>query len=175
MAGEKIKIRQSYVSLLLGLAVVVVVVILLVSFIRGKKGLFPASKEPVLEQVQKTAETPQIYTVVEGDTLGSIAEKIYQSRDRWADIARFNSLANPDLLFIGAKLKLPKIEPENPQISSTQSTITQESYTVKTGDYLWDIAVRSYGDGFRWEDIAKENNLGNPDVVEVGTVLKIPR
>lgn len=48
-------------------------------------------------------------------------------------------------------------------------------YKVKEGEYLYDIAVRAYGDGDRWQDIVKANNFPNPDYVAPGTVITIPR
>lgn len=54
-------------------------------------------------------------------------------------------------------------------------TITGDSYTVVKGDWLSKIAGRSYGDIMQYEKIAKANNISNPNVIEVGMVLKIPR
>jgi len=48
------------------------------------------------------------------------------------------------------------------------------TYTVVRGDSLWNIAVSAYGDGFRWVDIAKANNLANPRIIHAGNVLVIP-
>ncbi len=64
--------------------------------------------------------------------------------------------------------------PSSPQPAQS-SAITQATYTVLEGDHLWEIAVRAYGDGFRWSDIAKANNLSSPDAITVGMVLTIPR
>lgn len=54
-------------------------------------------------------------------------------------------------------------------------TITGTSYTVVKGDWLSKIAGRAYGDIMQYQKIAKANNISNPDIIEVGTVLKIPR
>lgn len=54
-------------------------------------------------------------------------------------------------------------------------TITGSSYTVNKGDWLSTIAGRAYGDIMQYQKIAKANNISNPDVIEVGMVLKIPR
>lgn len=54
-------------------------------------------------------------------------------------------------------------------------TITSDSYTVQSGDWLSKIAGRAYGDVMKYDAIAKANNISNPDNIEVGTVLKIPR
>lgn len=54
-------------------------------------------------------------------------------------------------------------------------TISGSSYTVTKGDWLSTIAGRAYGDIMQYEKIAKANNISNPNIIEVGTVLKIPR
>jgi nucleoid-associated protein YgaU len=54
-------------------------------------------------------------------------------------------------------------------------TITGDSYTVQAGDWLSKISGRAYGDITKYDAIAKANNIQNPDNIEVGTVLKIPR
>lgn len=62
-----------------------------------------------------------------------------------------------------------------PSVRSEESSIAGSSYTVLHGDTLWDIAVRAYGDGYRWTDIAKANNLANPDLIFSGNVFTLPR
>lgn len=53
--------------------------------------------------------------------------------------------------------------------------ITGDTYTVKPGDWLSTIAGRAYGDIYAYDKIAKENNITDPNVIEVGTVLKLPK
>ncbi|MCC5828201.1 MAG: LysM peptidoglycan-binding domain-containing protein [Phycisphaeraceae bacterium] len=48
------------------------------------------------------------------------------------------------------------------------------THTVQRGDTLWSIAVRHYGDGQRWRDIASANNITNPQSLRVGQVLQLP-
>lgn len=48
------------------------------------------------------------------------------------------------------------------------------TYTVKSGDTLWAIAVRLLGSGSRYPEIAKLNGISNPNLIRVGTVLKVP-
>lgn len=47
-------------------------------------------------------------------------------------------------------------------------------YTVVRGDTLWSIAKRYYGNGSRYPEIAKANNIKNPDIIHVGQKLLIP-
>ena len=48
------------------------------------------------------------------------------------------------------------------------------TYEVKSGDTLWDIANRFYGNPFRYHLIADANDIANPDVIDVGQHLTIP-
>ena len=66
-----------------------------------------------------------------------------------------------------------KITNNNNQIST--SPITSEEYTVQKGDNLWKIAIRAYGDGYKWIEIAKINKLINPNLIHPGNVFVIPR
>lgn len=47
-------------------------------------------------------------------------------------------------------------------------------YTVVSGDTLWGIAVRFYGDGNQWRRIATTNGITDPRALRVGAVLTIP-
>ncbi len=47
-------------------------------------------------------------------------------------------------------------------------------YTVVRGDTLWGIAKKFYGNGSRYPEIAKANNISNPDIIHTGQKLLIP-
>lgn len=60
-------------------------------------------------------------------------------------------------------------EEENP-------TVKKDSYTVKKGDCLWDIAEEHLGDGMLWSGLYEQNKdvIGdNPDFLYVGITLKL--
>ncbi|OBH44066.1 LysM peptidoglycan-binding domain-containing protein [Mycobacterium mantenii] len=48
------------------------------------------------------------------------------------------------------------------------------TYTVVSGDTLWAIAERFYGDGNRYQAIADASGIPNPDLIQPGQVLTIP-
>lgn len=47
-------------------------------------------------------------------------------------------------------------------------------HTVVKGDTLWAIAKKYYGDGNRYPEIARANNIANPNIISVGQKLLIP-
>jgi len=48
------------------------------------------------------------------------------------------------------------------------------TYTVVSGDTLWAIAERFYGDGNKYQAIADASGIPNPDLIYPGQVLTIP-
>ena len=56
-----------------------------------------------------TQAPPKEYTVTHGDTLWKIAEREYGTGYAWTKIAQTNKLANPNLIFSGNVLNLPRI------------------------------------------------------------------
>lgn len=71
---------------------------------------------------------------------------------------------------------IKKPEKEVP-VSITEETITEmpTTHRVEKGEHLWAIAEKYYHSGYNWVDIAHENNLTNPDLLEVGQELVIPQ
>lgn len=60
-------------------------------------------------------------------------------------------------------------------ISTQQVTVKGERYTVQPGDSISSIALKVYGDLNAWPRIAQANKITNPENIEVGMVLTIPR
>lgn len=50
----------------------------------------------------------------------------------------------------------------------------EKTYTVKKGDTLWNIAKKELGDGTRYKEIAKLNNIANPNKIYPGQVFRLP-
>ena len=155
--------------MILGAIVIVVVGVLVVNYFKDRGSTIPGLSE---ENVGKT------HTVVAGETLWSIAEKNYGSGFNWVDISNANNLDNPGAIEAGQKLTIPDVTPElatTTTKASETNTISGATYEVVRGDNLWKIAVRAYGDGYRWIEIARENNLANPDLIHTGNILVLPR
>lgn len=76
-----------------------------------------------------------------------------------------------------AATQIAKTEDQEEKVSTPEKGIEANAggtYIVQRGDNLWNIAVAAYGDGYRWVDIAKANNLVNPSIIHAGNVLTIP-
>ena len=60
----------------------------------------------------------------------------------------------------------------NPQVSTAnlESSNKPGYYTVKPGDTIYHISLDN---GQNWKDLARWNNLENPNMIEVGKVLRV--
>ncbi|HUE77011.1 MAG TPA: LysM peptidoglycan-binding domain-containing protein [Longimicrobiales bacterium] len=58
-----------------------------------------------------------------------------------------------------------------------QAESRDETYTVRSGDTLWAISERFYGDGNQWNRIyeANRSTIKDPDLIQPGWELNIPR
>jgi LysM repeat protein len=118
-----------------------------------------------------TPEGPFVYTVVQGDTLFSIAEKF--KVDLFAVIA-INNLDPAQPIDIGDQLTIPGPNTELPTdtpipLSMRRGTIIE--YIVKPGETLAIIAEKFNS---TIDDIVKENKLDNPNTIQAGDKLNIP-
>ncbi len=180
------KAGKSHTNLVLGLVIVAILIVLGVFFIKNKGNITQTSSISTedLSQAEQNTKNAQLsfYIVKQGDSLWTISENIYKSGYNWIDIAKANKLENPELIYAGTKLEIPQAQPKATETSaektfeqSANSSITGDTYTVAKGDNLWEIAVRAYGDGYRWVDIARKNNLINPNLIHSGNIFVIPR
>lgn len=136
---------------------------------------------PTKAVAQAPTQAGKTYSVQEGESLWSIAEKTYKDGYKWVEIAKANNLANPNAIEKEQKLQLPQIDTKAVAQDTGKNTEMNapnnlpKTYTVMKGDDLWDIAVKMYNDGYKWTEIAKANKLTNPNTIHSGNVLTIPR
>lgn len=83
------------------------------------------------------------------------------------------------LIFNYLSKSKPSLGPaQQTQTQATQNVSpnqVQTKYTVKEGDTLYAIADKYYKDGNKYPEIAKANNLTNPNLIEAGQVFEIPQ
>ena len=198
---KTIKLNESMLSMVFGVVTVLLIGILVLHMYNANnnKPVITQEAEQTAAPAEKVGEVavetkedgkqyptslPDTVKVEKGDNLWMIAQKQYGSGYNWVDIAKENGLKNPGMIKAGQELKLPKsavkvvapVAAVKPH-SAPVKTIEGDSYTVVKGDYLWSIALRAYGDGFKWVEIAKSNNidLNKASYIEIGQVLKLPR
>lgn len=180
MANE-LHLQESYKSLLLGIAVVLLVTVLLFGYLKNRTPQSPPpAPKMVSTKIVQRRDVMGVYTVQAGDDLKSITLKYYNTSDPYMLVAKDNGLQNPDQIDEGKKLTIPKIAKTvylAPSLAKPLRTeaINDPSYTVQDGDVLWDIAVRTYGDGYKWQDILKANNLPSTEAIFPGMILQLPR
>ena len=70
----------------------------------------------------------------------------------------------------------PPVAPAAPPVAPAAPPVApaQRIYTVVSGDTLWAIAERFYGDGSQYPKIASANGIANPDLIIAGQELTIP-
>lgn len=131
------------------------------------------SKETVVAQ-DGTEITAVVYTVEDGDTLWSIAQKFYGSGEYWSKIFSDNAdiISNPDVIYVGWQLKLYLAENDSPAAALGGGTY----HTVGTGDSLWKISQEYYGVGRYWDEIylANKEIIADPDHIYKGQIILIP-
>ena len=164
------------------ITVVVIAVIIVVAFFTfGNQDSGEVSEESAEQTQEEISEEdkakeeeeaeknkfPKVYTVKKGDHLWNISTRFYNDGFKWTVVAAENNLNNPDIIIPGQKLTLPKVG-------------LTKTYTVVSGDTLWDISHNLYGTGFQWEKIKAANpgkigilKNGNPLILP-GQILKIP-
>ena len=103
------------------------------------------------------APAADTYTVRAGDTLWAIAK---QYGTTVGALASLNHIANPNLIYPGQVLSLPR-----------GAAPAERTYTVRWGDTLWAVA-RRYGTTVG--ALAGLNHIANPNLIYPGQVLRLP-
>ena len=56
----------------------------------------------------------------------------------------------------------------------TDNTVMPSTYTVVSGDCLYNIALKQYGNASRWPEIASLNGIPSPYIIHPGQILNLP-
>lgn len=194
---SEVQSNQSRVSLILGGLIVLVVGVLIFNYFNknsDKSEITPNAEQTEIKEDVSPEKLPGKYTVKEGDTLFTIAQKYYQDGYKFTEIVKANSLTSADVITVGQIIEIPKLAITSTPTSTPAQTpapttdaavdaivsygtpITGETYTVVEGDWLSTISARAYnGDVMAYSKIATANNIANPDLIEPGMILTIPR
>ena len=180
---KRLNSPDAVLSLVLGFAVILVVGLTVVNAIRS------FLQKPPTNQTNTEASAsaglpvplPTTHTVKQDESLWTIAEYYYKSGYNWVDIDTANALVDENYIVPEQKLVIPDVKPRlidqdvgdvTPVAASTIKP-KHTSYTVASGDNLWDISIKEYDTGYKWPDVAKVNSIPNPDLIYPGTILQL--
>ncbi|MDX6041227.1 TIGR02594 family protein [Scandinavium lactucae] len=107
---------------------------------------------------EKSAQKPIEYIVMSGDSLSKIADRYKTSAD---EIAKNNNIKDVSKIFPGQHLTIYGVNTNGPSI-----------YIVAPGDTLAKIAEKN---GANVEDIARQNNISDPNKIYPGQSISIDK
>jgi nucleoid-associated protein YgaU len=130
------------------------------------------------------------YSVREGDSMWTIADRWLGDPSRWGRIADANPTIDPERLRVGQRVRIPTETRAAGPVLNAPARLTAADrpstaagsgqatyYTVRSGDTLSRIAQLKYSDAAKWRAIydANQGAIGfDPDRLEVGMRLRIP-
>ena len=123
------------------------------------------------------------YTVKKGDTLGKIAERYYGNAAYYVQLAQYNHIEDPTLIFPNQVIIIPRDFSVVYDFDANEATVADEhnyendtAYTVQWGDSLDIIVLCMYGRNDRCivDRVATYNGLSDPNKIVVGDVLYFP-
>jgi nucleoid-associated protein YgaU len=82
--------------------------------------------------------------------------------------------AAPDVVPVAEETPAPEPAPEPEAAPEPPPPPAPRTYTVVSGDTLWAISERFYGDGSKYQVIADASGVANPDLIHPGQELTIP-
>lgn len=129
---NEVNSNQSRISLVLGALILIVAAFLLFNyFSKAKPEIGPAQQTPAqMTEDVLPEQLPGKYTVKNGDTLFTIAEKYYQDGFKYTEIQKVNNLTDPNTVEVGQVLEIPKLETAMAEASPTATPTTTPTPTI---------------------------------------------
>lgn len=126
--SNQVESNQSRLTMVLGGLIILVVVILLFNYFnRSKPSVGPSQQTEQTQEDVSPQNLPGKYTIKEGDTLFTIAEKYYNNGYKYTEIARVNNLSDPNIIETGQQLEIPKLSDQNLSAASTPNPQEMQS------------------------------------------------
>ncbi|MBJ6360721.1 LysM peptidoglycan-binding domain-containing protein [Paenibacillus sp. GCM10012307] len=130
---------------------------------------------------KNNVKLPTTYVIEKGDTLSTISEKFYNSKEHVALIAEANNIVFINDMQVGDKITIPALssgkgssngkKPDKPDYSKVTLPAT---YLVQAGDTLSSISLQFYKSKSHADLLAKENGLNPNEGLKAGSHLTIP-
>jgi TP901 family phage tail tape measure protein len=111
--------------------------------------------------------------------MSSTMDQLDALKNKWQEVIdKMAEAGNIDVSNINKENANYATAKKNATSSTGKQTSSQhDTYTVKSGDSLWAIAEKQLGAGSRWQEVYNLNKdiISNPDVIQPGWKLKIPK
>ncbi|MDR4505924.1 MAG: LysM peptidoglycan-binding domain-containing protein [Candidatus Scalindua sp.] len=143
----------------------------------------------VTDAVPVDTDREVIHTVRSNESLAVLSKKYYGDKAKWRVIFEANrdKMSNPDVLYVGLRLKIPSLS-DLPQGSGSDiskkrfaqrinhEAVETRNYKIRRGDTLHSIAAEFYEDGSLWWKIyeANEDKIEDKNFLIIGRTLVIP-
>jgi nucleoid-associated protein YgaU len=155
----------------------------------------PVAQEPAAtQQPQYTAPEPVAAAApstggdveqINGHAVGFAFLRYYREHpeiglpvdEQHGDVGGWQMFENAILHWDGSNVQLEWRAGHEPQKMEAATQSQGQTYTVESGDSLWAIAQKFYGDGSQWQRIynANRDKISNPDLIHPGEQLQIPQ
>lgn len=197
---DYLRFGESYTSLLLGIIVVIIAGMLFVSYVKKHNTSEMTQDTSSISTIAQVTINPSVpLTVAPSVTMVPTATSVPTATPTVKPTSTPTPTARPTNTPVPTKatptptkamptptkvVQAVKVTPTptiavkptatpTPQVQVAQK-ISGKTYVTQKGDDLWHIAERAYGDGYKWTEIAKANNLTNPNVLYSNTKLTLP-
>lgn len=104
-----------------------------------------------------------------------VVEKAGEEGDKYITLSLLEYRA-PGKRYVAVQTADATVKQEDPAATEEVNPAVTEgkTHTVQSGDTLWAIAKKYYGDGSQYPKIVSANGIGNPNLIHPGQVLMIP-
>lgn len=137
----------------------------------------PANDKPTKKSYRRPVAKARIYTVKDGDELGTIALRYLGTSSRWPLIVAANpNIDDPDRLQVGMKLRLPDVAVEEQTSSRNKAVATgaYRAYKVRKGDSFEKISRKFFGSTTRVSELRAMNPNVRDEYMRIGKEIKVP-
>jgi len=134
--------------------------------------------------------TPRSHVIQKGETFASISRTVYGDGRYYLQIQKANPGLEPSALKPGTRINLPELASAGESRTASRSSHGAQSgsngaasidhksqYKVESGDSLYKIAEKLYGDGTKMDSLyeANKQTIGpDPRKLKLGMILKLP-
>ena len=122
----------------------------------------------------------RVYYFGKDDTLRKISKRFFGTADYWKILQEYNNIPDTRNIQTGTPIYFP---PELQVVTPTPKPSKYDNYTIedgvrvykfKSGDTLWGLALRIYGNSDMWKPLAAYNGITNARNVQNGQKIYLP-